>query len=118
MFEFSIEMEKHSPYNDHKNFTPKSQPVKKPVENGAKKNTPATEKKTEVKKTDKKFIARRPAAENGVKTGRVKKNFKNNRGGNVGNFQRNNKNLLRTMVILEVMEFKFGKKMSKNRSRI
>jgi len=86
MFEFSIEMEKHSPYNDHKNFTPKS-PVKKPVENGAKKNTPATEKKT-----DKKTIARRPAAENGVKTGRVKKNFKNNRGGNVGNFQRNNKN--------------------------
>jgi len=88
MFEFSIEMEKHSPYNDHKNFTPKSQPVKKPVENGAK----ATEKKTEVKKTDKKIIARRPAAENGVKTGRVKKNFKNNRGGNIGNFQRNNKN--------------------------
>merc|ERR1711936_470036 len=63
MFEFSIEMEKNSPYNDHKNFSPKSQPVKKPVENGAK----ATEKKTEAKKTDKKIIARRPAAENGVK---------------------------------------------------
>jgi len=82
MFEFSIEMEKHG-VNDHKNFTPKS-PVKKPVENGAK-NHPA--QKTEVKKT----IARRPAAENGVKTGRVKKNFKNNRGGNFGNI-RNNKN--------------------------
>jgi len=86
MFEFSIEMEKHA-VNDHKNFTPKT-PVKKPVENGTKKNTPqssADAKKPEIKKT----IARRPAAENGVKTGRVKKNFKNNRGANVGNFQRN-----------------------------
>merc|ERR1712184_172083 len=69
MFEFAIEMEKHG-VNDHKNFTPKS-PVKKPVENGAKK----------------------PAAENGVKTGRVKKNFKNNRGGNFGNIRnQGNKN--------------------------
>merc|ERR1712121_461711 len=68
MFEFSIEMEKHG-VNDHKNFTPKS-PVKKAVENGTK--TQAT------------------AAENGVKTGRVKNNFKNNRGGNVGNFRNEN----------------------------
>jgi len=89
MFDFSIEMEKHG-VNDHKNFTPKS-PVKKPVENGTKTQATAAEKKTEVKKTgSQKTIARRPAAENGVKTGRVKKNFKNNRGGNVGNFRNKN----------------------------
>merc|ERR1719369_95131 len=89
MFEFSIEMEKHG-LNDHKNFTPKS-PVKKTVENGTKTQAAAAEKKTEVKKTgSQKTIARRPAAENGVKTGRVKKNFKNNRGGNVGNFRNKN----------------------------
>jgi len=89
MFEFSIEMEKHG-VNDHKNFTPKS-PVKKTVENGTKTQAVAAEKKTEVKKTgSQKTIARRPAAENGVKTGRVKKNFKNNRGGNVGNFRNKN----------------------------
>merc|ERR1719436_2219574 len=92
MFDFSIEMEKHG-VNDHKNFTPKS-PVKKTVENGTKTQATAAEKKTEVKKTgSQKTIARRPAAENGVKTGRVKKNFKNNRGGNVGNFRnKGNKN--------------------------
>jgi len=94
MFEFSIEMEKHG-VNDHKNFTPKS-PVKKPVENGTKKSdsttnpVPTNQKKNEKKTEGKKFIARRPAAENGVKTGRVKKNFKNNRPGNVGNFRNKN----------------------------
>merc|ERR1712241_501697 len=64
------------------NCTKKSDSTTNPVTTNQKKN----EKKTEGKK----FIARRPAAENGVKTGRVKKNFKNNRPGNVGNFRNKN----------------------------
>jgi len=88
MFEFSIEMKKLGLTEQTQNAPNKSQ-IKKPAENGPKKTnsiTPAqasaiAKNKPEVRKN----IAQRPAAsQNGVKTGRVKKNFMKNKQNNRG----------------------------------
>ena len=88
MFEFSIEMKKLGLTEQTQNAQNKSQ-IKKPAENGPKKTnsiTPAqasaiAKNKPEVRKN----IAQRPAAsQNGVKTGRVKKNFMKNKQNNRG----------------------------------
>jgi len=82
MFEYSIEMKKLG-LNDQTQNAPNKSQIKKPAENGPKKPnsiTPAqasaiAKNKPEVRKN----IAQRPAAANGVKTGRVKKNFMKNK---------------------------------------
>ena len=82
MFEYSIEMKKLG-LNDQTQNAPNKSQIKKPAENGPKKPnsiTPAqasaiAKNKPEVRKN----IAQRPAVANGVKTGRVKKNFMKNK---------------------------------------
>jgi methylthioribulose-1-phosphate dehydratase len=99
MIEFSIELEKLG-LNEFTKMTNAVTAAKKPIENSPKKvktaavATPAQVSTGSVKPEVKKNIAIRPSAGNGVKTGRVKKNFvnnKNNRNGVAGgNFRNKN----------------------------
>merc|ERR1712021_245640 len=90
MFEFSIEMKKLG-LNDQTQNAPNKFQIKKPAQASA-----ISKNKPEVRKN----IAQRPAAANGVKTGRVKKNFMKNKnntnnhgqGGNTRNVAQNGAN--------------------------